>query len=268
MIRKKLTDLPDTLYKYCDCLSNQMKILTELTFHFPSPATFNDIFEFGGPQYDTPQLLKKYSALLQSLLKEGRLSNLDFLNRHDFFAGADIFGSVLNDKYHTKSTENLTGTHFFQQFLAVCSGALCFSATHSNNLMWSHYANEHSGCCIGFSVQHLLQLNADFIGKVSYSQQRPQIATDQLPDDEIFATLFFTKSLDWAYEDEYRIVSIDIRERIVRYDINAINSIYLGARCRTYRDLIIHIRDTAFPQVPIYQAKPADAQFDLFFEMI
>lgn len=34
------------------------------------------------------------------------------------------------------------------------SYATCFSKTHTNFLMWSHYASKHSGICLEFSLEH------------------------------------------------------------------------------------------------------------------
>lgn len=94
---------------------------------------------------------------------------------------------------------------------------LCLSEVKDNILMWSHYANDHSGFCIEYNFQELGPYNP---------QSRllcPAVYTDELFDasqyilqpllhgDHSFNNLFgiypaISKSIDWSYEREWRIV--------------------------------------------------------------
>ena len=65
--------------------------------------------------------------------------------------------------------------------------------------MWSHYAANHTGFVLGFHPDH------EFFGQrvtpVTYSSSRPKInpfEAKHSPD------IFYTKSEDWSYEQEYR----------------------------------------------------------------
>ncbi|HTI69374.1 MAG TPA: DUF2971 domain-containing protein [Candidatus Limnocylindria bacterium] len=77
-------------------------------------------------------------------------------------------------------------------------GVVCFSETHRNNLMWSHYSDSHRGFAIEFDRR------ADFLKalflKVEYSDKRPCVVSS--PDEQILAT----KSAEWRYEREWRLV--------------------------------------------------------------
>ena len=37
-------------------------------------------------------------------------------------------------------------------------GICCFSDTHSNELMWTHYASNYSGLCVGYRTQQLIRI--------------------------------------------------------------------------------------------------------------
>lgn len=99
-------------------------------------------------------------------------------------------------------------------------GIICFSACNDSLLMWSHYGNNHDGICIEFDA------NSDFftgkykysalgepceyyknvgeLTKVTYSKARPLfIDPAELQND---TKSWLTKSYDWAYEQEYRII--------------------------------------------------------------
>jgi hypothetical protein len=65
--------------------------------------------------------------------------------------------------------------------------------------MWSHYAQNHEGYVIGFDADH------EYFGKgvspVIYSSIRP---THNPFEHRHSGAIFYTKSSDWSYEQEYR----------------------------------------------------------------
>ena len=98
----------------------------------------------------------------------------------------------------------------------------CFSTKNDSILMWSHYADSHRGVCFEFEE------NRDFFKKVNYSSQRTNInlydaisrvlAFDFLNEkisykdkkfSDIMLNPLYTKSLEWAYENEVRCVLSD-----------------------------------------------------------
>jgi len=91
-------------------------------------------------------------------------------------------------------------------------GLLCLSARWNSTLMWSHYANDHRGFCVGFDITHPF-FSTDHIAKggwgpiqtVDYSDLRPQVRLEHLPTEEV-VKLLTTKHTDWSYERELRLV--------------------------------------------------------------
>ena len=96
--------------------------------------------------------------------------------------------------------------------MALKRGLLCFSRAWHNPVLWSHYADRHTGLCLGFDVpDHLFQ-------RIFYSRKRliiePQaFVTPPKFDDETLVKLFFTKYSHWRYEDEVRgFVTLEDRD--------------------------------------------------------
>ena len=80
----------------------------------------------------------------------------------------------------------------------------CLSETHDNLLMWSHYAQNHTGTVIKFLA--LAEVDAPTIvaQPVRYSRQMPQLDFAALMDfekvpKEIINIVTLTKSEVWAY---------------------------------------------------------------------
>jgi hypothetical protein len=76
----------------------------------------------------------------------------------------------------------------------------CLSARANSQLLWGHYADHHRGVCLEFDVQTEDICSAT---EVIYSATYPTFFLD----DDTDLSPFFTKSSDWAYEEEYRLVA-------------------------------------------------------------
>ena len=91
-------------------------------------------------------------------------------------------------------------------------GVISFSRCWDNALMWAHYAASHTGFCVGYRRDHTVfrtsggkEMPGPTLGPVQYSEIRPAIAEETMT----YATarrVFLTKSIDWAYEQEERLV--------------------------------------------------------------
>ena len=76
----------------------------------------------------------------------------------------------------------------------------CLTAKPNSQLMWGHYADHHRGVCFEFNVRSRSFSSAT---EVSYNASYPEYALDS--DDDLAP--FYTKSADWSYEEEYRLVA-------------------------------------------------------------
>ena len=115
---------------------------------------------------------------------------------------------------------------------------ICLSSKVSSAAIWGHYADSHTGVCLAFEIplkkgklqplsQNLYEYEVcnydstnksrDTIIKVDYVEEREYKeppALDSTEDflkflDERYHTATATKSIDWSFENEYRLVIDD-----------------------------------------------------------
>ncbi|WP_156362142.1 DUF2971 domain-containing protein [Sphingomonas sp. Leaf208] len=162
------------------------------------------------------------------------------------------------------------------------SGVLSLTRIPTNSLMWAHYADSHKGVVLGFDVEEagFLERQTNLIpahfGSVIYSRRRvlDDYSTEEanpltiggtyrfdISNYEKLQRLFLTKPLDWAYEEEVRVVKcvlgmtvghsetesgiFDVVETAegLRYlynlPIKSLKEMYYGVRCnpKPFREL-------------------------------
>lgn len=147
--------------------------------------------------------------------------------RSDFFNNPSFRLSqrcVLNDPFELSPDQDtldniLEGEHredFYQQIAEYASdesfddtGVISFTESYNNLLMWSHYADEHKGIVVEFDHDILnahfnkrLDLNKP-IERVLYNRERHET----LPRAISPKRNLLTKSDDWIYEKEHRIIT-------------------------------------------------------------
>lgn len=83
------------------------------------------------------------------------------------------------------------------------TGILSLASSWKNILLWSHYANQHKGICIGFDSEKDIFLGAQ---KVIYSSDFPIIIRPDDSDITMLEKTFLRKAECWKYEDEWRIL--------------------------------------------------------------
>ncbi|MGI6501673.1 MAG: DUF2971 domain-containing protein [Anaerostipes sp.] len=83
----------------------------------------------------------------------------------------------------------------------------CFSEKNDSLLMWSHYADEHSGICVGYNLHDLIERYDCF--PVIYSNKMPQEKTIKAKEKNLLYNTILVKSKEWMYEVEWRIIDID-----------------------------------------------------------
>lgn len=114
---------------------------------------------------------------------------------------------------------------------------LCLARRWDNHLMWSHYADMHRGFAICYKPELLAALEAlpdfEMRGDVIYSETVAELRWCSAPPHEIPLPVIFTKSPDWKYEAEHRVVLSGPAGRDALYQIvdpDLIAGVVLGAR--------------------------------------
>lgn len=163
-------------------------------------------------------------------------------------------------------------------------GIFSLTRSHENLLMWAHYADEHRGAVVEIDIAAPEFVAPSVSGQeareVRYSSSRPRL----LLEDEVRFEPFFTKSPQWAYEEEYRIVrrlkdATEVEStagdgypvRVFSCPSHCIRSVIVGQRFYKNRmDLIGAIRDRLMQlkHILVRQARLDLHEYRLRFEEI
>lgn len=121
----------------------------------------------------------------------------------------------------------------------------CFSEYPSNVLMWSHYANKHSGFCVEYDFTKIKDL--DYVIRlmpVLYSEQRQFVPLQILDYSDLknikvsgdyktiveIMLLLLGKSEIWAYEKEWRLIcEQNLLDSNLNCNLPIVSAVYLGA---------------------------------------
>jgi len=119
-------------------------------------------------------------------------------------------------------------------------------------VMWGHYGDKGRGICIRIDISKIKFSNKVFRGKVRYVKEIKPVTYDNSDIINFIIKhkkiLFFTKTKDWSYEKEYRIVSKDEEFLDISNAISEIIITSLFGMTNNYKDNG-GIRSTLFNQV-------------------
>ncbi len=146
--------------------------------------------------------------------------------REEFFVNYCLRASqrgVLNDPFELSPAQDLVdkvlleglGEDFFEQAEQFATdgnfnevGVISFTENYNNLLMWSHYAQEHKGIVVEFDFDkldyffsHKLSMKGS-VERVLYNRER----FSPLQTEVCVKDLLLTKSDDWIYEKEHRVL--------------------------------------------------------------
>jgi Protein of unknown function (DUF2971) len=205
---KFLEDVPDVLYKYRDWHNdNHKKLLTDGELYFASVDQFNDPFDGTVPhRYDPAELTEENIFLKYRMMTKREHPDWDEKRIHDESFEYQRRGYFKDGHYLEEfekwAYENMN-THF---------GVVCLCRKPDNFLLWSHYANAHTGICVGFDKYKLFEDAHCQFAHMQYEEELPMLG---LFDDVFthFKKLIGTKSSVWKYEDEYRLTRGEFSRR-------------------------------------------------------
>ena len=80
----------------------------------------------------------------------------------------------------------------------------CMATRPDNFLMWAHYAQSHSGVCLGFDTHSEIFCSAL---RVSYLASYPMIDFSSKDESKLLHDTLLVKSEHWSYEKEFRVIA-------------------------------------------------------------
>jgi hypothetical protein len=238
------------LYKYVT--AEQIDVLQNELIRFSQPSALNDPWDMRPhvervftnddleqhvmaplkPESDT-QLIDYMSKIIEDFAKTQGVTDksLDEIRNVLTEANEEFPGELrqLFEVAFAETAEKMKEvvpqfTEIIPEAMDNAVGVLSLTEKPDHPLMWSHYANNHSGLVLVFdetngffrSPRHGQPDDAGGARRVKYSAERPKFdplvsisLLDNMTDEDaisFFDKLFFTKSQAWDYEQEWRMI--------------------------------------------------------------
>lgn len=142
---------------------------------------------------------------------------------------------------------------------------------NDNIVMWSHYADEHKGICLAFRTDIEATFFADAL-PVVYDDKYPSLNLREIvenPDLRKAAPWMLTKSTNWGYEREWRILEFQAGPGPRTFPAHCLSAVFLGCRIPDHGREKVMQWVSAFPSnLSVHQAHPSPTDFCLTFERI
>jgi hypothetical protein len=253
------------LYKYKTLDINTQRLLKEGELYLSKPIDFNDPFDsyvdeiIEGNEDDfinyMKSKLKKDDSYIDKIISKIKRKEINF-----------------DDVLKKNTSQN-----YFNIF--------CMSRNYNNILMWSHYADAHKGICVGFNISHIDEnslaikcrdgylektktkgLNYLPIYHVVYNIEKPKPYNIIKDNHQKIRDFMYSKSIDWQYEEEYRVVLNDeiLLKNPVKIELTEIKEIIFGLKMSdSNRIMIKEIMKDILKNIEIYEMIKVDGKYKI-----
>lgn len=180
-------ELPRFVFKFIS-LDKLILLLKGGSIKFSKPSNFNDPFDCN-ITIDTNNTTEEIEKYVNDVAIRKNLNQQD---KEQFLS------KLLDPDERFKITNNAVRQSIDSH------GLSCFSKFNTNLLMWAHYADSYNGACIKFDILKDIEF-FDLPFLVRYEPQYPVINYLK-NEDELSKLIVETKSKDWEYEQEMRVL--------------------------------------------------------------
>jgi Protein of unknown function (DUF2971) len=290
----------ERFFKYTSA-TTAVKILETAAVRYSSPLLFNDPFDIQSGlhfPFDTNALPEKILGRMKELIGS---DSRPPVNEEDPWGEAILLAWKLKGKVELPESflrpflESLRDRMlvyrdqtqaYWGEFLLPRLRVFSVCEEYDNLLMWSHYAQKHTGVVLALRVMPEKDNPLCVAQPVIYCSAPPPLFTEEEwigfnigtndlePNEQLFRKYAYFKSDIWSYEKEWRAWSIEpeIQEkRFSDYSLyeNELEAVYLGCRMDSgQRQSVIELVAAKYPRTQIFQAyKPID-EYQLHFQQI
>ena len=292
------------IYKYLS-YESFIKTLDKNTLKYSQPCIFND-------PYDNrlPVLLNNDKDILKCKMQK-HINN--YINNNYSPVGNFTIQERINQDYIqnkiSKNELNNSPDEYIEKIIKEIECAslfklkklyekdfvCCFSKKNDNLLMWSHYADYHSGAVIEFDSN---KIENDEVCEIKYSDDIPSVDLEKFlmdgdnseVSDYYYKNMCF-KSKCWEYEQEIRLIHYNIdahlsciinesllnncsnevdeeHYRFFTFSQNSVTGIYHGVNFPLQENNLRAFYDSfeQYKDIPKYKARLNDKCFSLVFE--
>lgn len=226
------------LYRYRKINDNTYNALRENTIWLSSPDTFNDPFDC--------HLRDDYVVFDEKLLKKDKSGLLNLYNKN-------YYDNVIYPSY-------------------LKNGIGCFSESHSEILLWSHYADCHAGICLEYDLSICSAELQSLFYKVNYTTKYPEINFSEFLESGMENTCTYlekalcTKYRVWEYEKEWRLILPGYNNKSFQYPPHFLSAIYFGCNINeSAKESILQLFTQQSEMPKIYLGKMNKYEFGLDF---
>jgi len=291
---------PAHFYKFCTAKVAKLNLSTQ-HLRFSSPLRFNDPFDcyfppgFSNLRQSVTAFEKRHHAILEGeeVLPADSSAAFNLAPLIHLVGTGTVPPEVIErtrkthkanmlavaNQFNRESQFDWEGTLRRFRLLSLC-------AEGKNPLLWSHYADSHRGVAFEFDASFKEGLPFETAKPVKYGKRVPRaysrndfiesaLGLSPLPNAaQTLLPLVLTKSPQWSYEKEWRIVRVAAEEgqnlfADLAFSPRSLSRIFLG--CRTsIRDkrAIERLATGDFAHVEIHQARKSQTRFALEFDRI
>jgi len=220
---------PSILYKYRNWKDQYHKnLLIKNEIYMSPPSGLNDpfdcrIFENHLKYVNTSDEKEKY-------ISDSVRNNLQYLNSMNLSVddATELLRNRLEDTLNYQVRSEVIQSEIDDKYVGIA----CVSEKWNSILMWSHYADNHKGYCIGLDEKSLRfgQLFGK-LSRVKYSDNYPEI-NPLNKTKKSYELKYFYKCLDWEYEKEIRMMNLYVdnnkTNRIITLENKYIKEVIIG----------------------------------------
>jgi len=290
----------DLFFKYASA-STAIKILEGSTVRYSSPVIFNDPFDIQSGlhfQFDTgsfpEKALRRTKDLVESSTRPvvdeeedwGQSIILMWENRGkreipEYFSRAVLDAWPNRLLLYQAQCQQLWRVDFLPRLRV-------FSVTEDpdNLLMWSHYAQNHTGVVFAFRALVKEDSALRVAKPVIYRKQPPSLLSEEDwidfvlgirtpdPTEQVFLDYAYIKSDIWAYEKEWRIWTLELGpqpELFTDYQLfqEEVEAVYFGCKIDPKdQETLKSLLSTKYPAAQKFQARRPDNEYRLCFDKI
>ena len=286
IIKMEHQPIPRILYKYKELNQYSKRILKNGELYFPSVNQLNDPFEGNIPFVMDPKTVTEENMKLKmrEILKK----------RYPYYSDEEIeieIDELFKDSESRKNMFNPAPpqghTEQTRKKIEKSFGIFSLTANKNNFLMWSHYADSHSGLCFGFDTQKIYNsiigkniINNSICGteyynssiggfqKIIYQKYLPLFSVNEGLNTFI-QKMLCTKSYIWKYENEYRLIKAQASQKIETIPLDAIVSVTLGCNMAVENKKLLMTQITKKnPGIHIFETRVSKSMFKLVIKRI
>lgn len=244
---------PATFYKYFSDTSLNLETVKSNKLWYSAPRNFNDVFDCDIP-IDSKKIFDSALHMSPRPIRQASRQWIDL-------------------KARIQKRSNALSKELAK--LKDIMGVSCFSESCNSLLMWAHYANNHKGMCVEYNLMDINEKLGFTAVPIVYSKERVNFNSLEKANDneyvlEIFFSALTSKSPEWAYEKEWRIIRENVAcgdaweddKKGALLDMIKPTSITLG--CAVQRDFENEVKDFCkYGRINLYKMEKDNVQYRL-----